>query len=66
MHHETQGWLAATNELVLMHIDLETRRSAPMPDAAVARLNAIRESQVGLPMPSQVGRTISLKRRPQT
>jgi acyl-CoA thioester hydrolase len=66
MHNETQGWLAATNELVLMHIDLETRRSAPMPDAAVARLEAIRDAQAGLPVPPQVGRAIGLKRRPQS
>ena len=32
MHHGTEGWLAATNELVLMHIDLEARRSCPLPD----------------------------------
>ena len=66
MHHETQGWLAATNELVLMHIDLEARRSAPLPIAARTRLETIRDAQAGLPVPSQVGRAIGLKRRPQS
>jgi acyl-CoA thioester hydrolase len=63
MHHGTEGWLAATNELVLMHIDLEARRSCPLPDSALETLKAIHRSQADLPMPSQAGRVIGLKRR---
>ena len=63
MHHGTEGWLAAANELVLMHIDLEARRSCPLPDSALETLKAIHHSQADLPMPPQTGRVIGLKRR---
>jgi acyl-CoA thioester hydrolase len=61
MYHESQGWLAATNELVLMHVDLAVRRSAPMPGAARAMLEEIRGRHAELPPPPQVGRIIGLR-----
>jgi acyl-CoA thioester hydrolase len=63
MHHAAEGWLAATNELVLMHIDLEARRSCPLPESALKALTEIHRSQASLPMPPQTGRVIGLKRR---
>ncbi|UEM05389.1 thioesterase family protein [Skermanella rosea] len=60
MHHGTEGWLAATNELVLMHVDLGARRSCPLPDAARLLLDEVRASQSGMPVPPQVGRVIGL------
>jgi acyl-CoA thioester hydrolase len=63
MHHAGEGWLAATNELVLMHIDLEARRSCPLPESALKTLTEIHRSQAALPMPPQTGRVIGLKRR---
>jgi len=62
MHHATEGWLAATNELLSIHISLETRRSAPMADSVVERLAAILEVHQALPVPEQVGRVIGLTR----
>ena len=63
MHHAGEGWLAATNELVLMHIDLEARRSCPLPESALKTLTEIHRFQAALPMPPQTGRVIGLKRR---
>jgi acyl-CoA thioester hydrolase len=63
MHHATEGWLAATNELVLMHIDLDVRRSCPMPLPAFEALAETSRAQAALPMPPQAGRVIGLKRR---
>ena len=63
MHHAGEGWLAATNELVLMHIDLEARRSCPLPESALKTLTEIHHFQAALPMPPQTGRVIGLKRR---
>jgi len=58
MHHATDGWLAATNELVLMHIDLDVRRSYPLPDRALDTLTDIHRTHADLPVPQQVGRVI--------
>lgn len=60
MHHATEGWLAATNELLSMHISNRTRRSAPMAPEVQDRLAAIAEAHGRLPVPPQVGRTIGL------
>ena len=60
MHHRTEGWLAATNELLSMHISQETRRSAPMADEVLARLAAVEAAHARLPVPPQVGRVIGL------
>jgi acyl-CoA thioester hydrolase len=63
MHHATDGWLAATNELILMHVDLDVRRSCPLPDRAFDALAAIHRTHAALPVPPQVGRLIGLKSR---
>ena len=61
MHHGTEGWLAATNELLSMHISNRTRRSAPMADEVQRRLAAIHAVHSALPVPPQVGRVIGVK-----
>lgn len=60
MHHATEGWLAATNELLSMHISQRTRRSAPMADEVLERLAAVEAAHAALPVPPQVGRVIGL------
>ncbi|MEM7324227.1 MAG: thioesterase family protein [Actinomycetota bacterium] len=61
MHHGTEGWIAATNELLSMHISMETRRSAPMAPEVQDRLAAIHEVHRQMPVPPQVGRVIGLR-----
>lgn len=61
MYHGTEGWLAATNELLSMHISMETRRSAPMAPEVQERLAAIAMAHAELPVPPQVGRVIGVK-----
>jgi acyl-CoA thioester hydrolase len=66
MHHATAGYLAATNELLSLHVSQDTRRAAPMAGEILARLAAIRAVHAGLPPAPQVGRRIGLARRPGT
>ena len=61
MHHGTEGWLAASNESLSMHISEETRRSAPMAQEVQDRLAAIEAVHCRLPTPAQVGRVIGLR-----
>jgi acyl-CoA thioester hydrolase len=63
MHHASEGFLAATTELLGFHVDLSVRRVAPMPADIQARLAALRERQAALPRPKQVGRVIGIKPR---
>lgn len=63
MRHGADGWLAATNEIITMHIDMSTRRSAPFPDDIMETLNKIKDAHADLPIPSGVGRKIGIRRR---
>ena len=58
--------LAATNELVSLHVAQETRRSAPMAPEILERLTEIQRSHRALPIPPQVGRVMGLKVAPTT
>lgn len=63
MYHGSEGYLAATNELMLMNIDYETRRSAPWPEWAMPRIERLAALHAQLPRPPQAGRIIGIKRK---
>ncbi len=55
--------LAATYESLTLNVDLGARRSAPYPEAAAARIAALKAAQAGLPRPSQLGAPLGIRRR---
>ena len=60
MYHATEGHLAATNELISLHVSGETRRSAPMSPEILDRLDRIQDAHDRLPRPADVGRRIGM------
>lgn len=62
MHRADTGALLATAEQMLLHVDMNTGRTAPLPDALYERLLAIRAAHAVLPTPEQVGRVIGIRR----
>ncbi len=64
MHHATEGYLAATLEQITVHVDMGTRRSATMPDAAAAQFANMLARQAHLSRPAEAGRPIGIKRSP--
>ena len=66
MYHADAGYLAATNELMSLHVSEQTRRGAPMAADIVERLRRIRAVHDRLPRPPQVGRVMGLAARPTT
>lgn len=62
MYHAVEGYLAATNELMCLHVDLSTRRAAPLPADALARLEGLMAAHRRLPRPAQAGRLIGIRR----
>jgi acyl-CoA thioester hydrolase len=66
MFHATDGYLAATNELMSLHVALPTRRGAAMAPEILARLAAVQDAHDRLPRPPQVGRVIGLGAGPTT
>jgi len=61
MYHAGKGFLAATNELMTVHINLETRRVAPIRDDILARIDTIRDRHATLPFPEKAGRLIGIR-----
>ena len=66
MYHGGSGYLAATNELMSLHVSQKTRRGAPMAPQILERLSRILAVHERLPRPSQVGRVMGLGARPTT
>jgi acyl-CoA thioester hydrolase len=63
MYHAGEGFLAATNELMLMNIDYANRRSARWPDFAMERIEKMAAAHATLPKPKQAGRLIGIKKK---
>jgi acyl-CoA thioester hydrolase len=63
MYHAEKGFLAATNELMMLHVGFETRRTTPWARETAERLAAMAAAHRMLPRPEQAGRVIGLNRR---
>jgi acyl-CoA thioester hydrolase len=66
MLHAREGYLAATNELMSLHVSHQTRRSTPMAREILEGLEEIARSHRALPIPPQVGRVMGLGAAPTT
>lgn len=66
MDHAEKGFLAATTELMLIHVDVTQRRSTPMPIDIMDRLNAVMTWHMQLPRPPQSGRIIGIRSKSPT
>lgn len=62
MTRERDGALAATNEIVALHVSMATRRATPFPDATLAKVNAMRAAHAALPRPPRAGRVLGMAR----
>jgi len=61
MYHVEESFLAATNEVLSMHMNMETRRIAPMAPDIQARVSNVCEIHKSLDCPELVGRTIGIR-----
>lgn len=61
MYHADEGWLAATCELLSLHIDMARRRTVPFPEDIRAGLEAVRAEHAKLPRPERIGRTFGVR-----
>ena len=61
MYHAEEGFLAATNECLGLHMDMSVRRVSPIPDVQRDALRAVASAQAHLPRPERVGRVMATK-----
>jgi len=57
------GWLAATSEVLTLHIDMAGPKVAPFPADVQQKVDAMRAAHASLPMPERAGRSIGIKRK---
>lgn len=62
MTRDRDGAVAATNEIVALHVGMQARRAAPFPPDTVVRLAATKAAHAALPAPPRVGRKLGLAR----
>ena len=60
MYHATDGYLAATMEWLLLHVDMTARRVATMSESLQQHLARVLEAHRQVAVPPEVGRKISL------
>jgi len=60
LYHKTEGYIAATSEQIGMHVDMQSRRSAPFPEDVLAKLEHMMTAHRALAKPPQVGRIIAI------
>jgi acyl-CoA thioester hydrolase len=62
MTRAKDGELSATIEVMGLHVDMAGPRSAPLPDVAYAKVEALLAGHRLLPPPPQLGRKIGIRR----
>ena len=61
--HHVDGWLAATSEVLTLHVDMGGPKVCPFPDDILANLKAMRAAHAALPVPERAGRSIAIRRK---
>jgi acyl-CoA thioester hydrolase len=63
MFHGTEGYLAATSEQMLIHMDLDSRRTSEFPPEALKQLHELAERHRQDEVPERVGHVIGIRRK---
>ena len=53
---------SATIEIMILHVNLNTRKSAPFPDHIKQELSALKAQHASSAQPSQIGRKIGIRK----
>lgn len=66
LYHASKGFLSATTELMLIHVDLKVRHSASMIPPVLDRLSALMAAHIHLARPPQSGRVMGVRAKTPT
>ena len=62
LYHRDHGYLSATAEWMNLHVNLETRRVAPWPEAILAQIAAFANEQTDSEWPVEAGNTMRVRK----
>jgi acyl-CoA thioester hydrolase len=57
------GWLAATSENLMLHVDMAGPKVAPFPADIMEKIEAMANAHARLPVPERAGRAIGIRRK---
>jgi acyl-CoA thioester hydrolase len=60
LRHATEGWLSATSETMMIHVDMAARKTAPFPSDIRARIQALSTAHSMVARPDGIGRKIAM------
>ena len=60
LRHAEQGWLSATSENMMLHVDMGTRKTAAFPPDIHQRIHALAEAHRDVPRPDGIGRSVAM------
>lgn len=63
LYHATENYLAATCELMYLHVNQATQKVEAMPPAILDRVQAAAAAHAALPRPPQAGRRVGIPKR---
>jgi acyl-CoA thioester hydrolase len=63
LFHASDGFVSATSENLALHVNLDSRKTAPFPDDVTRRLTQMQGSHAKLPRPEATGARIGMRRR---
>ena len=63
MYHASEEYLSATTEMIMMHIDMNSRSSTAYPESITTHLQQIFSQHKHLPQPTNRGSIIGIKRK---
>jgi acyl-CoA thioester hydrolase len=61
MRHASEGWLAATSELMVLHIDKTERKVGPFPAEILDAIAIMKSAHAALSRPEALGSTIGIQ-----
>ncbi len=63
LFHAEEGFLSATSENMVLHVDMNAKRAVPFPADVAARLARMKAAHATLPVPDGAGRRIAMPQR---
>ena len=57
------GWLAATSENLILHVDMDGPKVAPFPADIMEKVDVMAAAHAVLPAPERAGRSIAIRRK---
>jgi acyl-CoA thioester hydrolase len=66
MFHATEGYLSCVLEVIVSHVDLTAKKTAPFPASIQSGINAMLAEHKAIAWPKQVGHRIGIPQKPAT